>query len=118
LELKVGIRLHILKQVEGTRHWLKMSAESGLDLVGAIAIFFAGVVPAYLSFKLRGDIAKVTIALTAFIVMHGIYHIVRMQGMESIADSLFEPASVLALIAFGATYIGVSHKKRKEAPAK
>ena len=90
-----------------------MAVEVGLDLVGAIAIFFAGVIPAYLSFRLRGDMAKVTIALTAFIVMHGIYHIVRLQGMESIADSLLEPASVLALIAFGATYLGVSHKKKR-----
>ena len=91
-----------------------MVAESALDLIGAIAIFFAGVIPAYLSFKLRGDMAMLTIALTVFIIMHGIYHLVRMQGMESIADGLFEPASVLALIAFGVTYVGVSHKKVKE----
>lgn len=91
-----------------------MVAESALDLIGAIAIFFAGVIPAYLSFKLRGDMAMLTIALTVFIIMHGIYHLVRLQGMESIADGLFEPASVLALIAFGVTYFGVSHKKTKE----
>lgn len=91
-----------------------MVAESALDLIGAIAIFFAGVIPAYLSFKLRGNMAMLTIALTVFIIMHGIYHLVRLQGMESIADGLFEPASVLALIAFGVTYFGVSHKKTKE----
>ena len=95
-----------------------MAIESGLDLVGALLIFIAGVVPAYLSFKLRGDMFKITIALTAFIVMHGVYHVVRMQGMESIADSVFEPVSVLALIAFGATYLGISHKKKKELEGK
>lgn len=90
-----------------------MSAEPSLDFIGAIMIFFAGVIPAYLSLKLRGNMVIVTIALTAFIVIHGIYHIVRMRGLESIADSVFEPISVLALIAFGATYLGVSHKMKE-----
>lgn len=91
-----------------------MAIESTLDLVSAVMIFFAGIVPAYLSLKLRGDMAMVTTALTVFIVMHGIYHVVRMQGMESMADGMFEPASVVALIAFGATYLGVSHRKKKK----
>jgi len=95
-----------------------MAIESGLDLVGALLIFIAGIVPAYLSFKLRGDMVKITIALTSFIVTHGIYHVVRMQGMESIADGVFEPVSVLALIAFGATYLGISQKRRKEVAGK
>src|SRR5262245_16845509 len=85
-----------------------MSLESQLDLVGAVLIFLGGIIPAYLSFKLRGGIAKITVALTAFIIVHGVYHILRMQAMESIADGIFEPASVLVLIAFGATYLVVS----------
>jgi hypothetical protein len=64
--------------------------------------------------KLKGNIRKVTITLTAFIVMHGIYHVVRMQGIESIADSVFEPASIIVLIAFGLTYLSVSYKKEKQ----
>jgi hypothetical protein len=57
--------------------------------------------------------------LTAFIVVHGIYHVVRMQGIESIADSVLEPASIIVLIAFGLTYLGVSYeKKRQEATGK
>lgn len=95
-----------------------MVIESELDLVSAALIFFAAIIPAYLSLKLRGDIGKITIALTAFIVMHGIYHVVRMQGLESMADGVFEPASVIMLIAFGATYLGVSYKKKQEATGK
>jgi phage gp36-like protein len=93
---------------------IKLAIESGLDLISAIMMFFAAIIPGYLSLKLRGDISKVTIMLTAFIVAHGVYHLVRMQGIESIAESVFEPVSVIVLIAFGATYLGVSYKKKKE----
>jgi hypothetical protein len=93
---------------------IKLAMESGLDLVSAVMMFFAAIIPVYLSLKLKGDISKVTITLTAFIVAHGIYHIVRIQGIESIAESVFEPASIIVLIAFGATYLGVSYKKKKE----
>jgi uncharacterized membrane protein len=93
---------------------IKLAIESWLDLISATMIFFAAIIPAYLSMKLKGDISKVTIMLTAFIVVHGIYHLVRMQGIESIADSVFEPASIAVLIAFGVTYLGVSYKKKKK----
>ncbi|TLY08859.1 MAG: hypothetical protein E6K88_06125 [Thaumarchaeota archaeon] len=76
-----------------------MAIESGLDFIGGILILFAGIIPAYLSAKLRGDLRKMTIALTAFIVLHGTYHIVRMQGMEFLADRILEPTSVMTLIA-------------------
>jgi ABC-type uncharacterized transport system permease subunit len=93
---------------------VKLAIESSLDLVSAVMMFFAAIIPAYLSAKLKGDIRKVTIALTVFIVVHGIYHLVRMQGIESIADSVFEPASIIVLIAFGVTYLSVSYKKKKK----
>jgi hypothetical protein len=41
-----------------------------------------------------------------------------MQGIESMADNVFEPASVIVLIAFGATYLSVSYKKKQEARGK
>ena len=88
--------------------------ESILDLVSAALIFFAAIIPAYLSFKLKEDTAKVTIALTAFIIAHAIYHLVRMQGLESMADGLLEPASVVILIAFGLMYISVSSNKNNK----
>jgi hypothetical protein len=93
---------------------VKLAIESWLDLVSAIMIFFAAIIPAYLSLKLKGDISKLTFALTAFIVVHGVYHVVRMQGIESLADSVFEPVSIIVLIAFGVTYIDVSYKKKKK----
>jgi hypothetical protein len=91
-----------------------LAIESWLDLISTAMMFFAAIIPGYLSLKLRGDISKVTIMLTAFIVVHGIYHVVRMQGAESIADNVFEPASIIVLIAFGVTYLDVSYKKKKK----
>ena len=96
---------------------VKLAIESWLDLVSAAMMFFAAIIPVYLSLKLKGDISKVTIMLTAFIVVHGIYHLVRMQGIESIADSVFEPASIAVLIAFGVIYLGVLYKKKKKQEA-
>jgi hypothetical protein len=96
---------------------VKLTIENSLDLVSAVMVFFAAIVPAYLSLKLRGDISKLTIALTAFIVVHGIYHVVRMQGIESLADSAFEPISIIVLIVFGVTYLDVSYKKKKKQEA-
>ena len=93
---------------------VKLAIESWLDLISTAMMFFAAIIPGYLSLKLRGDISKVTIMLTAFIVVHGIYHVVRMQGAESIADNVFEPASIIVLIAFGVTYLEVSYKKKKK----
>jgi len=95
-----------------------MAIESDLDLISAVLIFFAAIIPAYLSLKLRGNVGKLTIALTVFVVIHGVYHLVRMQGMKSMADNIFEPASVVMLIVFGLTYLGVSQKKKEQAAGK
>jgi len=91
-----------------------VAIESELDFIGAVLILFAAVIPAYLTAKVSGDLRKLTIALTVFIALHGIYHIVRMEGMEFLADGILEPASVIALIAFGVAYLGVSYKKKRQ----
>jgi hypothetical protein len=114
LNSKVGINVRNIITGDVRNTLVKLAIESWLDLVSAVMMFFAAIIPAYLSLKLKGDISKVTITLTAFIVAHGIYHIVRMQGIESIAESVFEPASIIVLIAFGVTYLGVSYKKKRE----
>ena len=116
-EFRFGINARNIITGDVNNNPVKLAIESWLDLVSAVLVFFAAIIPAYLSLKLKGDISKVTIALTAFIVVHGIYHIVRMQGIESIADNVFEPASIIVLIAFGITYLGVSYKKKKKQEA-
>ncbi len=53
-------------------------------------------------------------------MVHGVYHIVRMQGIESLADRALEPLSIIVLIVFGVAYLDVSYnkKKKKEAAGK
>jgi ABC-type uncharacterized transport system permease subunit len=114
LNIRFGINARNIITGGVKNNSVKLAIESWLDLVSAVMMFFAAIIPAYLSVKLKGDISKVTIALTVFIVVHGIYHLVRMQGTESIADSVFEPASIIVLIAFGVTYLSVSYKKKKK----
>jgi len=114
LNFRFGINARNIITGNSKNNKVKLAIESWLDLVSAIMIFFAAIIPAYLSLKLKGDISKLTFALTAFIVVHGVYHVVRMQGIESLADSVFEPVSIIVLIAFGVTYIDVSYKKKKK----
>lgn len=91
-----------------------MTIENYLDLLSAVLIFFAAIIPAYLSLRLKGNMATVTIALSAFLVVHGAYHLVRMQGLESVADGVLEPASIIVLIAFGLAYLRVFNIKKRE----
>jgi hypothetical protein len=114
LNFRFGINARIIITGDVNNNPVKLAIESWLDLISTAMMFFAAIIPGYLSLKLRGDISKVTIMLTAFIVVHGIYHVVRMQGAESIADNVFEPASIIVLIAFGVTYLDVSYKKKKK----
>ena len=114
LNLRVEINSRNIITGDVKNNLIRLAIESWLDLVSAIMMFFAAIIPAYLSLKLKGDILKVTITLTAFIMAHGVYHLVRMQGIESIAESVFEPASVIVLIAFGVTYLSISYKKKRQ----
>ena len=95
-----------------------MALESQLDIISSILIFFAAIVPTYMGLKLQGMMRNLSVALAAFIVMHGVYHVLRIQGMESMADGVFEPASVAMLIGFGTIYLSVSHKKKQETRGK
>ena len=98
MNFRFGINARIIITGDVNNNPVKLAIESWLDLHSiTVMMFFAAIIPGYLSLKLRGDISKVTIMLTAFIVVHGIYHVVRMQGAESIADNVFEPASIIVI---------------------
>lgn len=87
-----------------------MIIASPLDLVSAILIFAAAIVPTYLSVKLHGVTKMLALALAIFAISHGVYHVVGTIGLESLADEVFEPISVVMLIAFGGTLLSVSSK--------
>ena len=95
-----------------------MIAEGTLDFISAVLILSAAVVPAYLSTKVQGDIRNLTIALTVFVAAHGVYHIVQLGWSDQLADGVFQPVSVLALIAFGALYLRVSYERTRQEAVK
>jgi lysylphosphatidylglycerol synthetase-like protein (DUF2156 family) len=117
LNFRFGINARNIITDNSKNNKAKLAIVSWLDLVSMVIIFFAAIVPAYLSVKLNGHIRKLTLALTAFIVVHGVYHIVRMQGIESLADRALEPLSIIVLIVFGVAYLDVSYNKKKKQEA-
>ena len=75
-----------------------------LHLISTIAIFSAAVIPIYLSIKVKSGNKKkvraISITLTAFILIHGVYHVFALFGYTSIAEGFFEPLSAIMLVLF------------------
>lgn len=79
-----------------------------------IAVFFAAVVPIYLSLKLKDkNIKKLTILLAAFVVIHGIYHAAGSLGWMFLAKGILDPISAGTLLAFGLYYFVMIKSKRE-----
>jgi len=59
--------------------------EGYLHLISTIAIFSAAIIPIYISMKIKtGNKQKVraiTVTLTAFILIHGVYHVFALFGI-------------------------------------
>jgi hypothetical protein len=53
-----------------------------------------------------------TVALSVFIVIHGIYHILGQLQYSFLSESVFEPLSIIALIVFGLMYLTTRKKLR------
>src|ERR671923_42891 len=75
--------------------------EIQLNLISAVAIFLAAVVPVYLTLRLQGNLRKLTLLLSVFILTHAIFHITGFLGFNFLAEGVFEPISVAVLIFFG-----------------
>ncbi len=89
-----------------------MVSESLLHFASAILIFVSAAIPIYLGTKVRKDLRSLTIALSIFIVIHGVYHVLGELGYEFLSESVFEPLSIVALLAFGIMYLTVRKKQR------
>ena len=85
--------------------------ESQLHFISAILIFFAAVVPIYLTIRLKDNLRKLVLVLTIFILVHAIYHIVGFFGLTILAEAVFEPLSVAILIFFGVIYFELARPK-------
>lgn len=85
-----------------------------INIVNSVAVFFAAIIPLYLSLHLKGHMQKLTLLLSAFAIIHAIYHGVEVFGYEELADDLIEPLSIAVLIVFGFYYLRVKSTRRVE----
>jgi len=83
-----------------------------INIVNSIAIFFASVIPIYLSYHLKGNLRKLTILVGIFAIIHAIYHSVEVFGYEDTAENVIEPVSVLVLVIFGFWYLRIRSMRR------
>lgn len=91
---------------------LIVDLESNLSLISGIVMFSAAFIPIYFSFSLSMEYKILSILLSLFILIHGLYHIMEYMGEEVLADSLLSPLSILILIIFGILLLINVHKKK------
>jgi hypothetical protein len=84
-----------------------------LHFVCGLFIFAAAVVPIYLSVVLQGNLRKLTIILSIFVLIHAAYHVAGTLGIDFLAEGVFEPLSIVALIFFGLFYLNLTRKAKQ-----
>lgn len=85
-----------------------------LNLVSSFIIFASVIIPIYYSFRLSKTYKKLSVILTAFIITHGIYHLLEYLDYEFMADSIFSPLSQIILIIFGLFLLFIGLRKRSK----
>jgi hypothetical protein len=83
-------------------------------LSSAVIMFAAAIVPIYLSLKLKSNLRILTVLLTVFIFIHGIYHLAYYAGEEELGEGLFRTISIVVLIIFGIAFIYMARFKREK----
>ena len=90
-------------------------AGGGFDLVSAVLILAAAIIPIYFSFKLKDNFRILMMILSIFALIHGVYHIFEVIGYENIAENIVEPISYAILIIFGLGYLRIRSRRKIEA---
>lgn len=85
--------------------------ETQIHLICAFFIIGAAIVPIYLSLMLKGNMRKLTILLSVFVIIHSGYHIAGVLGLDFLSEGIFEPISIAALISFGLYYMHLAGRK-------
>lgn len=79
--------------------------ETQLHFISAVAIFLSAAVPIYLTVKLKNNkLKKLTLVFSIFILIHSLYHVTGFFGFYFLAEGVFMPLSVVALIFFAIVY--------------
>lgn len=77
-------------------------------------MFAAAIVPVYLSLKLRSNLRILTVLLSLFIFIHGLYHFAYFAGQEILGEGLFRTISIIVLIIFGVAFIYIEGTKKEK----
>jgi hypothetical protein len=77
-------------------------------------MFAAAIVPVYLSLKLRSNLRILTVLLSLFIFIHGLYHFAYFAGQEILGEGLFRTVSIIILIIFGVAFIYIEGSKKEK----
>ena len=91
-----------------------MFDEKLLHLVSAAIMFAAAIIPLYLSFRLKSNLRILTILLSLFIFIHGIYHLAYFAGEEVLGEGLFRTISIVVLIIFGGAFMYIDRSKKEK----
>jgi uncharacterized paraquat-inducible protein A len=90
-----------------------MSTVTDLHFVCSLFIFAAAVIPIYLSVMLKGNLRKLTIMLSIFVMIHSAYHVAGTLGIDFLSEQVFEPLSIVALIFFGLFYLKLAKETKQ-----
>lgn len=85
-----------------------------LHLASGLIMFAAAIVPVYLSLKLRSNLRILTVLLSLFIFIHGLYHFAYFAGQEILGEGLFRTVSIIVLIIFGVAFIYIEGTKKEK----
>lgn len=85
-----------------------------LHLASGLIMFAAAIVPVYLSLKLRSNLRILTVLLSLFIFIHGLYHFAYFAGQEILGEGLFRTVSIVVLIIFGVAFIYIEGTKKEK----
>jgi len=93
---------------------LTLFDEKLLHLASAVIMFAAAIIPLYLSFRLKSNLRILTVLLSLFIFIHGIYHLAYFAGEEVLGEGLFRTISIFVLIIFGGAFIYMDRSKKEK----
>ena len=83
-------------------------------MASAVIMLSAAIVPIYLSLRLKSNLRILTILLSLFIIVHGIYHLAYFAGEEILGEGLFRTISIVVLIIFGGAFIFIVRSKKEK----
>ena len=83
-------------------------------MASGVIMFAAAIVPIYLSLRLKSNLRILTVLLSLFIFIHGLYHLGYFAGEEVLGEGLFRTISIVVLIIFGGAFIYMDRSKKEK----